>query len=330
VKVTYIQHCGSDLMVANAARVSFDKKHDEFDEDKDTRLIRYLARHGHTSPFNHTFITLHVKAPVFVARQLVKHRFMIWNEVSRRYVSERPEFYYPEVWRMAAEDKKQGSSEVAFDIDKSYREKYGTRPDQSITNRKLTNWRNGAKRKGVEFDLEYDDIPWVTHCPILGVKLDYDRKGHGNNGPDSPSLDRINNEKGYVKGNVQVISRLANTMKNSATPEQIRQFCLNMLPRYGVFNSGSDTVEDYCEGVADTYERLIKEGLCPEQARGILPLNHYTQWFWSGTLGAWASMYNLRAKPDAQAETRMIAEQAGEIIEPLFPVSWGALTKGDV
>ena len=108
IEVTYIDHMGSDLSVVNAARVSFGKKHEEF-QDKDVGLIRYLAKHNHKSPFNHAFATFHVKAPIFVARQLVKHEYMPWNEISRRYVDEPPEFYKPSNWRERADDKKQGS-----------------------------------------------------------------------------------------------------------------------------------------------------------------------------------------------------------------------------
>ena len=111
ISTTYITHSGSDLLVVNAARVSFKKKHEEYQEN-DTRLIKYLARHNHKSPFNHTFATFHVKAPVFVARQLVKHEYMPWNEVSRRYVDDEPEFYQPYEWSGRSEDKKQGSSGV--------------------------------------------------------------------------------------------------------------------------------------------------------------------------------------------------------------------------
>lgn len=130
ISVNLIQHVGSDLQVVNAARVSFDKE-SEWDEilsdgedehgwfqevtkvlsHKDTKLIKYLATHKHFSPFNHSFITLRIKAPIFVARQLVKHKFMPWNEVSRRYVDEEPEFYFPEYWRAKADNVKQGSSE---------------------------------------------------------------------------------------------------------------------------------------------------------------------------------------------------------------------------
>ena len=124
ISVEYIQHTGSDLAVVNAARVSFDKessweKNDKSggtDNDlseKDKKLIRYLANHKHFSPFNHSFITLRIKAPVFVARQLVKHKFMPWNEVSRRYVDDEPEFYFPDIWRAKAENVKQGSAESA-------------------------------------------------------------------------------------------------------------------------------------------------------------------------------------------------------------------------
>lgn len=108
IKATYLDHMGSDLSVVNAARVSFGKKSEAFLEG-DARLIKYLASHGHISPFGHCFASFHVKAPVFVARQLVKHKFMRWNEVSRRYVDNDPEFYTPDVWRGRAEDVKQGS-----------------------------------------------------------------------------------------------------------------------------------------------------------------------------------------------------------------------------
>lgn len=109
MEVTLIDHCGTDLSVVNAARVSFHKESSSFQE-QDAKLITYLAKHKHTSPFNHAFISVRVKAPIFVARQLVKHKFLPWNEVSRRYVDDEPEFYFPEVWRAKAENVKQGSS----------------------------------------------------------------------------------------------------------------------------------------------------------------------------------------------------------------------------
>jgi len=119
ITATYIDHMGSDLSVVNAARVSFGQVSDWNEpsmgkasglSDRDAKLVRYLAVHKHISPFGHAFCTWHVKAPVFVARQLVKHKFLRWNEISRRYVDDEPEFYTPDVWRGRAEDKKQGSA----------------------------------------------------------------------------------------------------------------------------------------------------------------------------------------------------------------------------
>ena len=125
IKVDYVDHMGTDLTVVNAARVSFDKESDwklDFSKNRkfgdnvlsaaDVKLIAYLAKHNHWSPFAHTSIQLRVKAPIFVARQLVKHQVGgVWNEVSRRYVDSEPEFYFPEVWRGRPIDgAKQGSS----------------------------------------------------------------------------------------------------------------------------------------------------------------------------------------------------------------------------
>jgi thymidylate synthase (FAD) len=109
--------------VVNAARVSFGKKREALGtvtvndktsvvlHDTDRKLIKYLAKHRHMSPFGHAFASFHIKAPIFVARQLVKHKFLRWNEISRRYVDSDPEIYYPidDVWRGKSEDKKQGS-----------------------------------------------------------------------------------------------------------------------------------------------------------------------------------------------------------------------------
>ena len=138
ISVDLIHHVGDDLDVVNAARVSFDKVSEWVDEfgkpvpiadanvlmdtggavylaDKDAKLINYLSKHTHHSPFNHSFLSFRVKAPIFVARQLVKHKFMPWNEVSRRYVDSEPEFYFPEYWRERAENVKQGSSDTRCD-----------------------------------------------------------------------------------------------------------------------------------------------------------------------------------------------------------------------
>ena len=100
---------GTDLTVVNAARVSFGKKKEKF-EKGDEKLIKYLAKHNHWSPFGHCMLQFHIKAPVFVARQLVKHQIgLVWNEISRRYVDTEPEFYEVDKWRGKPIDKKQGS-----------------------------------------------------------------------------------------------------------------------------------------------------------------------------------------------------------------------------
>lgn len=112
ISVEYIDHMGDDLRVVNAARVSFNKQA-EFFGDKDAGLIKYLARHNHFTPFTHNSITLRENVPIFVARQRFKHIVgFTYNEVSRRYVDDSPEFYVPEVWRSRPEGSvKQGSGE---------------------------------------------------------------------------------------------------------------------------------------------------------------------------------------------------------------------------
>ena len=214
IEVTYVNHMGDDLSVVNAARVSFGKKSDymmrvhngeaKVLQHKDDRLIKYLAREKHKSPFNHAFATFHVKAPVFVARQLVKHEYMPWNEISRRYVDVEPEFYVPDVWRGRSEDKKQGSEGVIEDID-----------------------------------------PDVANSMVACAKHDY--------------------------------------------------------------------------------KYLLAKGVSPEQARMILPQSMMTEWYWSGTLYAFAKMCGLRLKEDTQAETRIVAEKIEDVMAKLYPVSWEAL-----
>ena len=214
IKATYIDHMGNDLTVANAARVSFGKTSEMEDDPwgppklkaKDDKLIRYLAKHKHISPFGHCFASFHVKAPIFVARQLVKHKFLRWNEISRRYVDSEPEFYEPSVWRGRSADKKQGSDGVV----------------------------------NITLDQE---VQWS------------------------------------------------------------RQLY--------------------------TYKTLLSEGVAPEQARMVLPQSTMTEWYWSGSLDAFADMCNLRCKDDTQAETREIARQIDHKMIELFPVSWDALTEND-
>lgn len=124
MNVDYIQHWGDDLIVANAARVSFDKYSnwvwsvDGEGEDvvgldpKDEKLIHYLAKHKHTSCFEHMGATLKLKVPIFIARQIQRHRTFSYNEISRRYVDSPPEFFWPDKWRARAENAKQGSGGI--------------------------------------------------------------------------------------------------------------------------------------------------------------------------------------------------------------------------
>jgi len=221
IKATLKDHMGSDLTVVNAARVSFGKEsqpaawlnYDYEDgsrcgdliavlDERDQKLIRYLAKHNHISPFGHVFASFHVKAPVFVARQLVKHKFLRWNEISRRYVDDEPEFYVPDTWRGRSADKKQGS-------------------------------------------------------------------------------------EGVVESNA------------------------NML----YYNAQS----------LGLYNQLLDEGVAPEMARMTLPQSTMTEWWWSGSLDAFARMCNLRLPSDTQYETRVVAEQVSKVLGDLFPVSWASL-----
>ena len=227
IEVTYQHHVGDDITVVNAARVSFGKKsryyygdeaeiaanfdieweYPTFMLSEDVKLINYLAKHNHKSPFNHCFITFHIKAPIFVARQLQKHEYMPWNEISRRYVDSEPEFYQPDVWRGRSADKKQGS------------------------------------------------------------------EGEVNVNPSSYK------------------SRMLDLVKH--------------------------------------YNKLVEMGVAPEQARMVLPQSMMTEWYWSGSLYAFAKMCSLRLKPDAQYETRLVAEQIEDKMAKLFPESWTALRAYD-
>ena len=134
IEVTLVDSMGSDLSVVNAARVSFDKESDwdrvdvvpshftDYDtqpvlKEADAKLINYLAKHNHWTPFGHAFASFRIKAPFFVARQLGKHQVgLVWNEVSRRYVDSEPEFYFPEVFHSRSENVKQGSDEKPAEL----------------------------------------------------------------------------------------------------------------------------------------------------------------------------------------------------------------------
>ena len=229
IKATLKDHMGSDLTVVNAARVSFGKEsyavawldYDYEDksrcgdliavlEPRDQKLIRYLAKHKHLSPFGHAFASFHVKAPIFVARQLVKHKFLRWNEISRRYVADAPEFFRGETWRRSAENVKQGSGD-AFS------------PDEDVTF--------------------------------------------------------------YIQ----------------------------------------DEYEELVSMALECYTRMLRRGVAPEQARMVLPQSTMTEWYWSGSLDAFAAMCNLRCASDTQYESRVVADQISKVLGDLFPVAWEAL-----
>ena len=219
MEVEYKDHMGNDLSVANAARVSFGKQTKSleiypatidghlvtipFTNVKDRHLIEYLAKHDHWTPFAHTSITFYIKSPIFIARQLGKHQVgLVWNEISRRYVSSEPEFYLPQEWRLAAEDKKQGSL------------------DETI---------------------KYDDAIQVQEIAL------------------------------------------------------------------------------------QHYQSMLEKGIAPEQARMVLPQSTYTEWYWTGSLYAFARVCKLRLQPDAQKETRYIAQLISDRCDQLFPISWAVL-----
>lgn len=221
ISAKLIDHMGSDLSVVNAARVSFNKKskahgYTKIDEgpsipilrDKDKKLIAYLASHKHLSPFGHCFATFYVKAPIFVARQLVKHEYLRLNEISRRYVKSEPELFFPDWWRESVDDKKQGS----------------------------------------------------------GGRLDDDR------------------------ANEAIVTSMQQT-----------------------------------QDAVYKYNKLLKLGVCEEQARMILPQNMITEFYWSGSLDAFAKMCKLRRSDDAQAETKRIAIDIHCHMTNIYPHSWQAL-----
>lgn len=356
MKVEYIDHLGTDLSVVNAARVSFDKTstwEDECDEnsvlsERDAKLIDYLAKHNHWSPFAHTSIQLRIKAPIFVARQLVKHQVgLVWNEVSRRYVASEPEFYFPDVFRTKAENVKQGSSDIpcvpkgkdgvcpncgTFFVSNGNKQRYCSTKCQGEHYRKMpwgwrkTKWsklKSSAERRGIEFSITEEDIEMPVRCPYIGMDLDYTNDEVANN---SPSVDRVNNAIGYVRGNLQTISSLANRMKGHATHEELIAFSKSALMRHGgVFVEPQAGVLGAYQQSLDLYHSLLDQGVAPEQARIFLPQGIMTEWIWTGSLMAFVRVCRERLAPGAQLETREVAEQIAGIVAPLFPVSWSAL-----
>lgn len=121
IGVDFIDKMGDDAAVCDAARVSFAKEASQFTDEQNDKLLVYLARHNHWSPFAHVVVKLRIRAPIFIARQLQKHQIgFAWNETSRRYVDNPPELFHPASWRGRPESVKQGSG--------------GDIPKQSIAN----------------------------------------------------------------------------------------------------------------------------------------------------------------------------------------------------
>lgn len=364
ITATYIDHMGSDLSVVNAARVSFGKE-SEWDflgteiwdctlKAKDAKLIKYLAEHKHFSPFGHAFASFHVKAPIFVARQLVKHKFLRINEVSRRYVTSEPEFYIPDTWRKMAENVKQGSSKEQLVLEgvkvckychtglnflRKEDEKmkvfcstgcqgsfYRKHTDKGWATAKHSSLRESALKRGIHFDLTVQEVMEVGRpkfCKYLEVELDYAATKVS---PNSPSINRVDPSIGYVKGNLEVISNKANSMLLNATKEELKTFIKNVsLTQFGVFTESANSVDSFYGEMKQLYKRLVDGGMCAEQARMFMPTSQMTEFYWSGSLDAFADMCKLRCKDDTQYETRLVADQISEKMKQLFPVSWGAL-----
>jgi len=210
IEAKILDHMGFDMRVADAARVSFAKKAEGFTDEQNHKLIRYLSKEGHIAPFGHNYLLFHVKAPIFVSNQLVKHKFMRMSQISRRYISTDPEFYVPDEWRASADSVKQGS---------------------------------GGKAQSQFFPTQY-----------------------------------------LLQTNEEATQR---------------------------------------------YRKMLSQGICAEQARMHLPLNTFTEWWWSGSLDAFSDMANLRLKSDTQYETRLVAQQISDAVRPLFPVAWDALLNPD-
>jgi len=171
-----------------------------------------------------------------------------------------------------------------------------------------------------------DDLNWPKTCPYLDIELNYNADDKADN---VASLDKVTPSLGYIPGNVQIISNLANRMKSSATPEQMLRFAKNTaLIHGGIFTEQAPSYEKYLDQTVVAYNRMIEDGFCPEQARSILPQSLMTTWIWSGTLGAFCDMLKLRLGADTQEETREVATLISKVVQEKFPISYGALLNG--
>lgn len=210
ITVEYVDNMGSDLSIVNAARVSFAKRRSTI-EERDKKLMKYLAENDHWSPFAHTAVTIRVKAPLFLARQLVKHQVgLSWNEESRRYIADEPEFYIPQTLH--------------------------TTPDGSI------------------------------------------KQGSG-----------------------------------------------MVLPQWG-YSRVAKQIRESTERSLALYTELVEQGIAPEEARMVLPLNTMTNWVWTGSLMAFARVFKQRSDSHAQLAAQEFANKLSPIMAELYPIAWSVLT----
>jgi hypothetical protein len=295
-----------------------------------------------------------MQAPVPIRTQCFKHKQgLVENEESRRYISGRPTLFVPDQWRLKPEGSiKQGSGTSTLpkpDFKDGYCVECGvetiscgprpkmycsTNCKSRSTNRNrnpyktvFQNCEARVKRDGVhEWSLDFDTFEFPEYCKYLGLKLDYGY-GKGSIQPNSPSFDRIDSTKGYVAGNVEVVSNKANTMKSDASPDELVKMAESILLIHkGCKPNYDQSYEAVCNRMIDLYEAMIADNVAPEQARFILPQGCEVQWIWTGNLYAFANFYLKRTDPHAQKEIQDLARMVGDIIEPLFPVSWKALT----
>ena len=356
MKVELIDYMGNDNSVVTAARVSFARSAHDYTQEQNAKLIKYLATHNHFTTFTHCFVSLAMTAPIAIKAQCDKHVVgFTSNTESRRYVSNRPELYVPDFWRTKPiGNVKQGSGTGKVDINTEFEKGFcincgskfpvvQTGRDKKycsvecktkFTNRNrnpyktvFRNCKARVEREGVrKWELDFDTFEFPEYCKYLGIKLDYSY-GKGAICDNSPSFDHIDSSKDYTPDNVQVISHKANTMKSSANNDELVTFAKNVLLMHGGYITCDSSYEQVCNEMIDLYEAMIKADISPEQARFVLPQGVETNWVWTGSLYAWARFYNLRTDPHAQKEIQDLAKMVGEIIEPLYPVSWQALTR---
>ena len=178
--------------------------------------------------------------------------------------------------------------------------------------------------------LNHENMIYPEYCPYLGIWLDYSIGDKGSPKDNSPSFDRIDSTGDYTHDNVQIISNLANSMKNSATKKQQVDFAKKVLLMHeGYVVDDTKTYKGQMKNMVEVYNSLIDSGYPAEQARMVLPQSTMTEWYWSGSLDAFAAMCKLRCASDTQYESRVVANQISEVMGKIFPVSWGALMGHD-